>query len=161
MRRLLAIITVIPLLFSACVKDPASSGKEIVTGDATDVTEASAILTGYAYTTPEMGEVTIGFVYSTDDAPSSENGEEVVSHELDEKNAFAVSISKLQPKTKYYYKAFLKYGGIYHYGKVKSFSTLEASKETGNYEAVDLGLSVEWATFNVGATKPEEYGDYP
>ena len=27
-------------------------------------------------------------------------------------------------------------------------------------EAVDLGLSVKWATFNVGATKPEEFGDY-
>lgn len=25
---------------------------------------------------------------------------------------------------------------------------------------VDLGLSVKWATFNVGATAPEEYGDY-
>lgn len=29
-----------------------------------------------------------------------------------------------------------------------------------NYEYVDLGLSVKWATCNVGATKPEEYGDY-
>ena len=27
-------------------------------------------------------------------------------------------------------------------------------------EAVDLGLGVKWASFNVGATKPEEYGDY-
>ena len=27
-------------------------------------------------------------------------------------------------------------------------------------ESVDLGLSVKWATFNVGATKPEGYGDY-
>ena len=26
--------------------------------------------------------------------------------------------------------------------------------------AVDLGLSVKWASYNVGATKPEEYGDY-
>jgi uncharacterized protein YjdB len=26
-------------------------------------------------------------------------------------------------------------------------------------EYVDLGLSVKWATFNVGASKPEEYGD--
>ena len=26
--------------------------------------------------------------------------------------------------------------------------------------AVDLGLSVKWASFNVGATAPEEYGDY-
>ena len=33
------------------------------------------------------------------------------------------------------------------------------NKENG-YEYVDLGLSVKWATCNVGATKPEEYGDY-
>ena len=26
--------------------------------------------------------------------------------------------------------------------------------------AIDLGLSVMWASFNIGATKPEEYGDY-
>ncbi|MBR4593327.1 MAG: Ig-like domain-containing protein [Bacteroidaceae bacterium] len=29
-----------------------------------------------------------------------------------------------------------------------------------NYDYVDLGLSVKWATFNVGATAPEEFGDY-
>jgi hypothetical protein len=28
------------------------------------------------------------------------------------------------------------------------------------HEYVDLGLSVKWATCNVGATKPEDYGDY-
>lgn len=28
------------------------------------------------------------------------------------------------------------------------------------YEYVDLGLSVKWASYNVGASKPEEYGDY-
>lgn len=27
-------------------------------------------------------------------------------------------------------------------------------------DAVDLGLSVKWASFNLGATKPEEYGDH-
>lgn len=27
-------------------------------------------------------------------------------------------------------------------------------------QAVDLGLSVKWASFNLGASKPEEYGDY-
>ena len=35
--------------------------------------------------------------------------------------------------------------------------------ETPNYnghEYVDLGLSVKWATCNVGANSPEEYGDY-
>lgn len=27
-------------------------------------------------------------------------------------------------------------------------------------DAIDLGLSVKWASFNLGATKPEEYGEY-
>ena len=37
---------------------------------------------------------------------------------------------------------------------------LVARFEELNFEAVDLGLSVKWATYNVGATKPEEYGGY-
>ena len=45
---------------------------------------------------------------------------------------------------------------------------LDASSETPEIpdtptvgiEAVDLGLSVKWATCNVGAERPEEYGDY-
>ena len=28
------------------------------------------------------------------------------------------------------------------------------------HEYVDLGLSVKWATYNVGATTPEGFGDY-
>ena len=30
----------------------------------------------------------------------------------------------------------------------------------GNYEFVDLGLSVKWASCNIGAEKPNEFGDY-
>lgn len=33
-------------------------------------------------------------------------------------------------------------------------------KEQNMHEYVDLGLSVKWATCNVGAESPEEYGDY-
>ena len=33
-------------------------------------------------------------------------------------------------------------------------------EDMSDYEAVDLGLSVKWASHNVGATKPEEYGGY-
>ena len=32
--------------------------------------------------------------------------------------------------------------------------------DTPTHKYVDLGLSVKWATCNVGAEKPEEYGDY-
>ena len=40
------------------------------------------------------------------------------------------------------------------------FDKDEQQEPSGNYEYVDLGLSVKWATCNVGATAPEEYGDY-
>ena len=36
----------------------------------------------------------------------------------------------------------------------------ESGRKNDNREYVDLGLSVKWATCNVGASKPEEYGNY-
>ena len=48
--------------------------------------------------------------------------------------------------------------------KVDSISMVSPAQGNTNqengYEYVDLGLSVKWATCNVGASKPEEYGDY-
>lgn len=41
-----------------------------------------------------------------------------------------------------------------------SDSAFAVTPETPTHEYVDLGLSVKWATCNVGAEKPEEYGDY-
>ena len=35
-----------------------------------------------------------------------------------------------------------------------------SSHSVSTPEIVDLGLSVKWASFNLGATKPEEYGNY-
>lgn len=44
------------------------------------------------------------------------------------------------------------------------FSGGRGNKEKGGtasgYKYVDLGLSVKWATCNIGATKPEKCGDY-
>ena len=36
----------------------------------------------------------------------------------------------------------------------------EESGDDDGHEYVDLGLSVRWATCNIGASSPEEYGDY-
>ena len=36
----------------------------------------------------------------------------------------------------------------------------EPDQKENGHEYVDLGLSVKWATMNVGATTPEGYGDY-
>ena len=36
----------------------------------------------------------------------------------------------------------------------------EEERELNGHSYVDLGLSVKWATCNVGASSPEDYGDY-
>ena len=47
--------------------------------------------------------------------------------------------------------------------KEKLSAEAASSASTGaiaGHEWVDLGLSVKWATCNIGASNPEEYGDY-
>ena len=44
--------------------------------------------------------------------------------------------------------------------EIEPSSNKEASGKVKGHEYVDLGLSVKWATCNVGASSPEEYGDY-
>ncbi len=46
--------------------------------------------------------------------------------------------------------------------KVTTFAELEVADPYNGHEYVDLGLpsGLKWATMNVGATKPEEYGDH-
>ncbi len=61
----------------------------------------------------------------------------------------------LEPETTYYYVACVSVNDVAFNGNVKTFKTKVVAEGS-----VDLGLSVCWATCNLGATKPEEYGDY-
>lgn len=45
-------------------------------------------------------------------------------------------------------------------GKTARCEVIVKEPIINGHEFVDLGLSVKWATCNVGATSPEEYGDY-
>lgn len=50
--------------------------------------------------------------------------------------------------------------GTTHKITAKSVEYIDFTREEVDpYEAVDLGLSVKWAAYNVGATRPEELGD--
>lgn len=55
--------------------------------------------------------------------------------------------------TTYYYRTFFRLGCIESLGEVKSFKFYIPVGD-----AIDLGLSVKWASFNVGADKPEGLG---
>lgn len=41
-----------------------------------------------------------------------------------------------------------------------NISNPQEPPKINGYEYVDLGLSVKWATCNIGATQPYEYGSY-
>ncbi len=64
----------------------------------------------------------------------------------------------------YEFRAFAKdEEGLIGYGDIQSFKYSGGpQQEYAVPEIVDLGLpsGVKWASFNLGATKPEEYGDY-
>lgn len=70
-----------------------------------------------------------------------------------------VTINKLIPGITYNYRPYVHIGNQYFYGEVKSFTTTGKKPET-QPKYVDLGLSVKWASCNIGANYPFEYGNY-
>jgi hypothetical protein len=112
--------------------------EQIVTGDVSDITEFSAVIKSSANPTPEMGEVLLGVLISESEEITMDNSKNAMSRELDTKNQFSVNVNSLKPQTQYYYKSYIRYGGLYHFGEVKSFSTLqlESAVETG--EVTDI-----------------------
>ena len=73
-----------------------------------------------------------------------------------------LTLGTVSVSAQYYMNVVQKDGGKVQY-LVSNIDSVYFSNEKDpatNYEFVDLGLAVKWATCNVGATKPEEYGDY-
>ena len=66
------------------------------------------------------------------------------------KDSYSFVHEGLVPETQYYYAAYLNLGSGIVYGEVKSFTTPAYDFDLDN-DLVDLGLSVKWARFNVGA----------
>ena len=76
---------------------------------------------------------------------------------------FTSTLEDLKPNTTYYVKAYATNEKGTGYGDELIFTTIKANHgEIAGHEYVDLGLpsGVKWATCNVGATSPEDYGDY-
>ncbi|MBR5470263.1 MAG: hypothetical protein IKU78_07330 [Paludibacteraceae bacterium] len=109
-----------------------------------------------------LGQCTLGIQFSENlnDLEEHENVKSFTTSNLTG-NDYIVKLKYLRDNTTYYYCAYVYLNGVYHYGLIRSFKTLEYDKIDG-HAYVDLGLpsGLKWATCNVGATKPEEYGDY-
>lgn len=74
-------------------------------------------------------------------------------------NTFAVKIENLKSNTVVKYCAVMSVGdSVYSHTPFKTFKTTELQISTD--KKVDLGLSVDWAGYNIGASAPSEYGNY-
>ncbi len=70
---------------------------------------------------------------------------------------FTVEYAGLAPNTTYYYASYADLGSGVVYGDVQSFKTSDFKFDIDN-DLVDLGLSVKWAKFNLGARTETELG---
>ena len=72
----------------------------------------------------------------------------------DESGSFLCTLSKLEPGATYYYVVCATTGSHAYYGSVNIFTTMNLD------EVQDLGLSVKWRAWNIGASFPWEYGNF-
>ena len=102
----------------------------------------------------------IGVEFSTQ--PTLQDNQNVIATERLTNRTVSVRTAVLFPETKYYYRAFVTTSDSTYYGELKSFTTKKTTEMTEHDMYVDLGLpsGTLWATMNVGANSPEEYGDY-
>ena len=137
----------------------------VVTSAVTQITENSAVLGGNV---TYDGNVTVterGVVYSTSPNPVITNLNNFIRPCGWGTGEFTYNATTLQANTTYYVRAYAKNEKGTSYGAEVSFTTKSSSSSdhTGTENGhgyVDLGLSVKWAICNVGASKPEDYGDH-
>ena len=128
-----------------------------------DVTQTSAVCGGDVIVTQGLSLSELGVCWSTSSNPTAEDSHLSTSNWSE---LYVCSITGLEPGTKYHVRAYALRGLECYYGDDKSFTTEEigvgGSGIYNGYEYVDLGLpsGTLWATCNVGADIPEDYGDY-
>lgn len=135
------------------VKSLITTDARVTTAEPLDVNQGGAKLGGSVTDAP--ADATFGFVIAA--VPDEEAVRAGLDVAVGTDPVFAVDYKKLAPNTTYYYAAYADLGSGVVYGEVKNFTT---SKFDLNFdeEMVDLGLSVRWAKFNVGAEAENELG---
>ena len=128
----------------------------VVTSAVTQITENSAVLGGNVTYDGNATVTERGVVYSTSPNPVITNLNNFIRPCGWGTGEFTYNATTLQANTTYYVRAYAKNEKGTAYGAEVSFTT----KSIAVPQYVDLGLSVKWATCNVGASKPEDYGDH-
>ncbi|MBO7227291.1 MAG: hypothetical protein J6V33_06890 [Bacteroidales bacterium] len=128
----------------------------IVTDSVTNITTSSAVCGGNVTSDGGSTVTSRGICWSISPNPTIDNNKTTDGNGVGE---FTSDITGLTNGTTYYVRAYATNSKGTAYGEEKSFTTLPG---VNGYAYVDLGLpsGLKWATCNVGATTPEEYGNY-
>ena len=130
----------------------------VITAEVTEITANSA-KSGGEVTDDGGAEVTErGICWSTNVDPSLNNSHVAVGMGM---GAFAAIINGLESNTTYHVRAYAINEAGTAYGLDREFLTIGGGNDC-NHDFVDLGLpsGTLWATCNLGANSPEEYGNY-
>ncbi|MBQ5387821.1 MAG: carboxypeptidase regulatory-like domain-containing protein [Paludibacteraceae bacterium] len=130
----------------------------VVTNEVTDISAGTKSATFHATITNAGDPVYTerGFVYGKSPNPTTDNAN-IITIKGNSKGTYDSEVQNLDANQTYYVRAYVVSTIGVTYGEQVEFilSTLE-----NGHEWVDLGLSVKWATCNIGAYKPEDYGGY-
>lgn len=136
------------------VKSMITTDTKVTTVAASALTHSKVTFGGSASGAP--ANATYGLVISSSSEPEAVRAGLIVPAGVNASD-FTVTYAGLVPSTTYYYAAYADLGSGVVYGDVQPFTTTSYTVDIDN-DLVDLGLSVKWAKFNVGATAENEFG---
>ena len=129
---------------------------QITTANVTSITATTAVCGGNVTSDGNLDVTARGVCWSTSPNPTISNSKTTNGTGT---GSFTSNITGLTANTIYYVRAYATNSKGTAYGEEKSFTT-NGSINGRNW--VDLGLpsGTKWATCNVGASRPHEYGNY-
>ena len=129
----------------------------VTTKSVSNITETSAVCGGSVNSDGGSTVTVKGVCWSTSQNPTINDNK---TNSGSGSGSYTSNITGLAGNTTYYVRAYATNSKGTSYGEQRSFTTNYSETNHNGHEYVDLGLSVKWATCNVGTTSPEGYGDY-
>ena len=162
MKRILpfiALAAVSVLSVFSCQQEPAMTIHASVIAEASDIQYHSATISGSLTVQSEGSFRKSAMLYyssseSTLEGLRSNRISKILT--LEEDGSYSETLSPVSSSTSYNFVVVAKVDTVEFISAIGNFTTPVPPEPS----LVDLGLSVKWASFNLGASKPTEYGGY-
>lgn len=158
----LMLALMLSVIMSGC--KPEIEEPTVVTKSVKEITDNSAKVVGQVVADGGAEVTERGICWSADGTPT------ILDYRVKDADGglgtFTSNLSDLDANTTYCVRVYAKNSAGISYGEEMIFTTLnrleEYDGEISGHAYVDLGLSsgLKWATCNIGANNPEDYGDY-